>query len=426
MNDLTDILIKDVRNFASFLLESWQEMDKKNFAATPAPISTITGVLFATTFLYSWLPRLLKEAMQLQFIDERLDERALLPLRAKPPRQPWAYKLHGENWVPDFWLRPKQRFIIQNAVLQWLMSIIEDCLYQVRWFYNKIDAQYEEVRGYESSVQTMWSKQAQTTFFEIRNHLKQAEQRLLSMRQQVQALSDRKIRPRAILPTPYPSGKAWRTLRLMERYWRDETLSFPKYLDDLLFGKQLNSTEVAFLYQRWCTIKLIERWEALGWHPQKPDTVPWAVFLGGLIELTNEKNTTIQLWIEPRLTKLGHDCGLYCDQKLQLTPDIVINIPVRDGYESIILDPTLATDNASLEQKGKYIKMLHRNEVKIIAGVRVIKRPLRSWAMAPLKQKSCRILLDFDGRYGAIPMNPVQWSPDGLDAFLMDLINLME
>ena len=424
MNQLPEIVLHDLRKFADFLLESRQETERTNVISTPAPITTISGAISAATFLISSTPRLIKEAKHDQHFDDKLEERSLLPIRAKAPRQPWAYKLHQDQWVPDFWMRPSNKSIVRETALQWLMNIIEECLKQLRWFYNKSNAQYEEIQNNESHIETQWSKQAKQAFSKTRQELKQAEQKLLHTRQQIQSAAKRKIRPKTLLPDPYPTGQTWRNLRRLERHWRDPSHSLPKYLEKL-FHSQLELADLSFLYQRWCTIKLIERWQELGWQASKPDTLPWAVFLGGLIELTNDTNKHIQLWIEPRLTKLGHDCGLYSDQKTQLTPDIVINIPINKSYESIILDPTLAIDNKSLERKGKYIKLLHRKELKYIAGVSVVKRPLRSWAMAPFTQESCRVLLDFDGKCGAIPMNPIDWKPHGLDAFLKDLIEMI-
>jgi hypothetical protein len=62
---------------------------------------------------------------------------------------------------------------------------------------------------------------------------------------------------------------------------------------------------------------------------------------------------------------------------------------------------------------------------RIVAGVPLTRHPVRAWAAAPLRKRSC-IVLDRTGAKGVIPMHPAGWSEAPLNAWLGDLENLAE
>jgi hypothetical protein len=55
-----------------------------------------------------------------------------------------------------------------------------------------------------------------------------------------------------------------------------------------------------------------------------------------------------------------------------------------------------------------------------VAGIPVVRNPVRAWSAAPLHMTHCE-LGDIEGRTGTIPMHPLDWSSQPLLAWLRDV-----
>jgi hypothetical protein len=55
-----------------------------------------------------------------------------------------------------------------------------------------------------------------------------------------------------------------------------------------------------------------------------------------------------------------------------------------------------------------------------VAGIPVVRNPLRAWSAAPLHTPHCE-LDDSEGRTGTIPMHPLDWSPQPLSEWVKDI-----
>jgi hypothetical protein len=91
---------------------------------------------------------------------------------------------------------------------------------------------------------------------------------------------------------------------------------------------------------------------------------------------------------------------------------------MRDAF---VLDATLSRSAELLASKSKYRREVVGLDTQFVAGVPVQRRPLRSWAVAPLNDPFCR-LGDPEGRTGCIPLRPGQPDLRALDAWVDDVL----
>lgn len=90
---------------------------------------------------------------------------------------------------------------------------------------------------------------------------------------------------------------------------------------------------------------------------------------------------------------------------------------MRDAF---VLDATLATSDEVLSLKSKYRLGIVGIDTLLVAGVPVARRPLRSWAIAPLDSTLCR-LNDPEGRTGGVPLHPGRRDLRALDSWVADV-----
>jgi hypothetical protein len=98
--------------------------------------------------------------------------------------------------------------------------------------------------------------------------------------------------------------------------------------------------------------------------------------------------------------------------------------------EGYILDATLLSSQGDLTSKAtKYIatemtnqhRGVQQQKMVKIAGCKVIRKPLRSWVISPNLNQYSSSLLSNDGIFGAIPLNPRNYSSTPLDLFIDDI-----
>ena len=131
---------------------------------------------------------------------------------------------------------------------------------------------------------------------------------------------------------------------------------------------------------------------------------------------------SVVVWIEPRvshatmaLTGWGVLQG-----KPELTPDFLITCGAAGIRDAFVLDATLSRKDDILREKSKYRLSIIGLDTQFVAGVPVQRRPLRSWAIAPLQGSSC-LLGDPEGRAGSIPLRPVDTDLGPLNAWVADV-----
>ena len=90
---------------------------------------------------------------------------------------------------------------------------------------------------------------------------------------------------------------------------------------------------------------------------------------------------------------------------------------MRDAF---VLDATLATSDEVLKSKSKYRDGIVGIDTLSIAGCPVARRPLRSWAIAPLDRTLCN-LRDPEGRTGDVPLHPSRRNFQALDSWVADV-----
>jgi hypothetical protein len=187
-----------------------------------------------------------------------------------------------------------------------------------------------------------------------------------------------------------------------------------------VLAEPIPMADVSFLYQRWCGLQLLLAFERQGW-ARRGDLVG-PLFLGGRVELVRPDASDVVVWFEPRvsqatmaLTGWGVPRG-----KRELTPDFLITCGAAGVRDAFVLDATLSRKDDILDEKSKYRLGIIGLDTQFVAGVPVQRRPLRSWAVAPLQGSSCR-LGDPEGRTGSIPLRPVDLDLGPLDAWVADV-----
>jgi len=128
------------------------------------------------------------------------------------------------------------------------------------------------------------------------------------------------------------------------------------------------------------------------------------------------------LWVEPRFVKRrAHPSGFNCKSAAETHPDYMIVTPgANGGVDAFILDPTTTIDVEIRRTKSRYIDMIEAVGMTTLAGIPVVRNPLRAWSAAPLHKAHCE-LDDVEGRTGTIPMHPLDWYEQPLLEWLRDI-----
>jgi hypothetical protein len=243
--------------------------------------------------------------------------------------------------------------------------------------------------------------------------------------QRLAAHANRRCAPSGQPPRPFPSTPAFTSLRRLLDELRHPEDSLPWLLRELLRPGP-GAVEVPFLYQRWCGVKIVEMLWEMGWESGS-DPVP-ALFLGGCIrfakgpagEATGGARCEISLWCEPHLTLPGrHASGLHSIAK-EASPDFVFVTPGPNGVDAFVLDPTMSTERAAMQEKSRYLSDLAFDGLHMVAGVPVLHQPRRAWAAAPIRASRCE-LHDLEGRSGTVPLHPLEGAGRALRGWLDDV-----
>jgi len=363
------------------------------------------------------VPVLVAEAETVE--DERLavEVASARPHGARLSLRGADYERHGQRVLPRRWVRRVPATAKRPAALRYLWHVVDargERLAAVaarrrKWMEEALRARSGDSRWAQEDVRALRAMGASL-------------ERTSSALERARALLLRSLGPRARPcarpPRPFPLGAAWAALRRLLGAWEG-----PDAFDSLrgILRDPLGAADLAFLYQRWCGVKLYQALEDTGFALERGDPVG-ALLLGGQISLTREA-ARIDLWAEPRLACTDeHESGYRCAGrgKLEATPDFLLVTSGPRGPDAFVLDATKSADDELLRQKFVYLSEVESAATRLVAGVPTTQGPLRSWAMAPIGGNHCR-LESSDGSRGVIPMQPAHYLDGGLRAWVQDV-----
>jgi len=412
-----EVMTADLRRFAAVLLE-------------PGLAPTSVGVRRAGCVNLSHVERSLRElgALGRRLLEEATTESRLsrhavrrttpVPRRAAASRSPWDYEMHDGHLLPTHWVASDPSPAPHPEALAYLAYLVESLQGQADHVAGRLAKHLEDAYQARSDA-SPWAKREKRRLDEAGARLRHCQAALARLRRQLRARAGRAPRPRSHPPRPALTGPSWRRLRALAPCMIDPRIALPQWLGSVL-DAGAEATELSFLYQRWCGIKIIDALAELGFRVQGGAAGP--IFLGEqAIEFSDAEGVPLTLWCEPRLLRRReHDAGLRAHAHEEQQPDFLLLAPGERGLEAYVLDATLSSDRERLLAKGDYLTTLVFDAMRTIAGIPIPKRPLRSWAMAPLSTDLCR-LNDPHGRTGTIPLDPLR-PATALRAWLSDVV----
>ncbi len=419
MDEFAEAIAADLRSVSHELLErglATRQVAQASGSAGGG--STSRALLLAVHRIAVLMPTLLDEAQTIEGL--ALDEvrTTLSPLRSVPSQRPSDYLMDEStgHLVPLRWLQPTHREEPVLPPLRWLMYVVETLQYLVEQHLRRLTKQVQDAEAVRSGDSTYALADA-VRLRELLAPIQRAARLIALARQQIQGHAGRLISPSERLPDPFPMSSAWRSLRRDLTSLMNPHAALPELVRSLLTFP-VDVAELPFLYQRWCGLQLLRAFARQGWDPAGDTVGP--LFLGGKIELRNA-GRQIELWVEPRLDRAkATTVGFGPLDTLDVTPDYLIVTRTRGGRDLFVLDPTLMT-NLTESRKDRYLVNIQGVDALLVAGVPVARRPERAWACVPLRTGVCH-LGDPAGKSGAIPMHPVHWRSEPLDAWLADVL----
>ncbi len=410
-------VVADLREISADLLEPG--------LAPIAPIGALgghgpllRGLLLAADAFAALTPKLLSE-LDLTAEGTSGEWRpTALPRGARLSRAPHDYVLSDGMALPLRWLRFDAEQRRDTSALRWMLHLCGQLRQQLQTHSLRLGRQLEEALLVRSGEST-WAVQDSKT---LRGLAQDVQQRLVSMRHAeagIRAVAGRQIFGSDRVPAPYPQQPAWLRLKRLARELLNPEAMLGTMLNDLL-AEPISLADVPFLYQRWCGLHLVQSFERLGW--KRRGDLTGALFLGGRVELSGAGAGRLTIWIEPRVSRAtmpltGWGCASEDDE---LTPDFLITCGEAGMRDAFVLDATLATSDEVLNSKSKYRFGIVGIDTLLVAGVPVARRPVRSWAIAPLDSILCR-LNDPEGRTGGVPLHPGRRDLRALDSWVADV-----
>ncbi len=410
-------VVADLREVSADLLEPG--------LAPAAPIGAVgghgpllRGLLMAADAFAALTPRLLTELDLTSDGSSGEWRPTMLPRGARPSTAPHDYVLSDGVALPLRWLRFDVEQRPDSGALRWALFLCDKLQQQLHTQGLRLGRQLEEALLVRSGEST-WAVQDSQT---LRALAQDVQQRLVSMKQAesgIRAAAGRRVFGSDRVPVPYPQQPAWSRLRRLARELLTPEAMLGTMLNDLL-AEPIALADVPFLYQRWCGLHLVKAFERLGW--KRRGDLTGALFLGGRVELVGVGAGQLTVWIEPRVSRATMPLtGWGCATKgEELTPDFLITCGEAGMRDAFVLDATLGTSDEVLNSKSKYRFGIVGIDTLLIAGVPVARRPLRSWAVAPLDSSLCR-LNDPEGRTGGVPLHPGRRDFRALDSWVADV-----
>lgn len=410
------IVTQDLRRFAAVLLESG--LAPTTVGVRHAGIVNLAHLEDAVDVFTAQVPRLLTEAATENRLARHCVQRTTpVPRRARASRAPWHQEMHEGRLLPVRWITtdpvpaPSPEAV---AYLGYLLAVLQAGADQVSARMTKHLKDAYAARSDDSPFAREEKKLLEATFTRVRR----CDAEISRTRRLLWGVAGCPPRPRSQPPRPALIGPAWRKLRRLAPRLLGPSVALPRWLGALL-DPAARTPELSFLYQRWCGMRILETLVEKGFHPRGDAAGP--LFLGEQsVRLTNADGVPLVLWCEPRMIRgKMHESGVQSLNRAEQQPDYVLLAPGESGLDAYVLDATLSTNRERLLAKGAYRTTLAFESMRLIAGVPIPKRPLRSWAVAPVTAETCQ-LNDPEGRTGTIPLHPERHG-NALRAWLEDV-----
>lgn len=419
MNDLLDVIVEELLATSAAALEPGAAASSRMRLEGAA--QGTAGLLLRTIARFTaQVPELIRELEESSETGGELVP-TRVPHRARLSSRPADYDWTEGRFRPEVWLTETTVADPPSGPLRWLLHLADwlgEALTEADEQHARMTAQIAAARRGGLA----WSRHDEPRLEARRRRLRAARLSLRRVARQVAASARLPLRALDALPRPYPRGRAWSRLRRLLPAI-DSPWGSPRERARHLLSGHADLADLPFLYQRWCGLRLHRALEERGFRVSG-DLV--AVLFGAGMLRYRRDDVEIRLWVET-MFKVGrsHPTGFACVEGREATPDLVLETPGRRGSELFVLDPTLATDEASLIKKGGFLDRLASVDLDLVAGVPTLRRaPLRSWACAPLRSPHNRILdaAGRSGRIGAIPLHPLAEDQAPLEAFVDDVV----
>ena len=416
MNPFIQQLVDDLKAFSSELLLPGLHATQQVSSAMGTVAST-TALLKSIDFLTALIPQLVAELQTTDVTRKVMVHYTPFPKRATFSRRASDYQQDSsKRLLPAHWLSILPIAEADIRPLRWLIHLLD--LQQVALEnVHKRTIKYIDDSLLTQQGESSYAQNDRATLLNMRSRLDEADAKLEHARATLLRTVQLKLVPSSTLPYPYPRSTAWLRLRRFAQHLIHPEEYLPTVLHNLLHGT-VEIADTPYLYQRWCGIKLLSVFEAFGWIWHEDPT--GALFLGGEVCLY-KADVPISIWIEPRFSRRkAHPSGFICQEVTETHPDYMIITPGPSGIDAFILDPTTTADVEVRQSKAKYLNTIEAIGMATVAGIPVVRNPLRAWSAAPLHTPHCE-LDDSEGRTGTIPMHPLDWSPQPLSEWVKDI-----
>jgi hypothetical protein len=418
MNPFLQKLVDDLKAFSSELLLPGLHATQQ-VSTDMGTVASTTALLKSIDFLTALIPQLVAELQTTDATRKVMMHYTPSPKRATFSRRASDYqKSVIKRLLPAHWLSILPVAEIDTRPLRWLVYLL-DLQQAALEKVHKRTIKYIDDSLLTQQGQSSYARNDRATLLNMRSRLDEAQAKLEHARATLLRTVQLKLVPSLNLPYPYPRSSAWIRLRRFAQQLIQPKEYLPSFLHNLLHGT-VEIADTPYLYQRWCGIRLFEAFESLGWGC--PSDPTGALFLGGEIRLYKAQ-VELSIWIEPRLSRRRvHPSGFICKEVTETHPDYLIVTPGPSGIDAFILDPTTTADLEIRQGKAKYLDTIEAIAMASVAGIPVVRNPLRAWSAAPLHTPHCE-LEDSEGRTGTIPMHPLNWAPGPLLEWVRDIHN---
>jgi hypothetical protein len=406
---LEEILIAELAAASAHLLEKGlapASARESDLVVGPATIAAgdaarLAGLVKHALLELATTPSSTNETLEIQRV----------PRRARASRRACDHALHGASVVPIAFLALEPTLEAPRAPLEWLLSLIDGVDDELERHVALYDESLDEAVRFRSGSDYGVLDVAQLE--DNHRRLVAARALLRATRRLVRDASSFGLVARPQRPRPFPRSRTFEALAHLEEKRSDPRRAGRALASDL-FGQRGRGIDVAYLYQRWCGVKLVAALAALGYEAQS-DPVP-ALLLSGAVEFRSPTGIAT-LVSEPRLVAGKPPVeGLFVHHG-ESSPDFVLLVHTGEGRRAHVLDPTLRHLDDARREKARYLEIVKVEGSRRIAGVGVQPGVDTSWAAAPLDHTNC-LPVDWRGEHGTVPMNPLRFDSRPLERWL--------
>jgi len=416
MNPFIQKLVEDLKTFSSELLLPGLHATQQ-VSTNMGTVASTTASLKSIDFLTGLIPKLIADLQTTGATHKVIVHYSPCPKRATFSRRASDYQQDtAKRLLPAHWLSILPVTELDTRPLRWLVHLLDlqqTALEKV----HKRTIKYIDDSLLTQQGDSSYAQNDRATLLSMRSRLDEAQAKLEHARTMMMRVVGVRLVPSSNLPHPYPRSSAWLRLRRFAQQLIQPKEFLPFFLHNLLHGT-VEIADTPYLYQRWCGVKLLHAFELLGWVYYDDPT--GALFLGGEVRLY-KADVELSIWIEPRLSRRKvHPSGFICKEVTETHPDYLIVTPGPSGIDAFILDPTTTADKEIRLSKSKYLSTIEAIAMASVAGLPVVRNPLRAWSASPLHMPHCD-LEDYEGCTGTIPMHPLDWKPQPILSWVRDI-----